>query len=168
MPRRRSLTTTFAVVSLVAMSALGVSLVALVSQLIKQQSLDEAIRTASAYATAGIEQKVSVAEWKKEQLDPATIADFRALATNRTGVRLNDTLLAVRLWGVSGRQLFDSSSTDATGFPDGQRLDDAVQQGIPWRPSSTRYGRRRSPRSPPPRRRPRGRAPPRRRRPQVP
>ena len=131
MPRRRSLTTTFAVVSLVAMSALGVSLVALVSQLIKQQSLDEAIRTASAYATAGIEQKVSVAEWKKEQLDPATIADFRALATNRTGVRLNDTLLAVRLWGVSGRQLFDSSSTDATGFPDGQRLDDAVQQGIP-------------------------------------
>ena len=58
MRRRRSLTTTFALVSFVAMTALGLALTLLVSRLLTQQSLDEAVRTATAYATAGIEEKV--------------------------------------------------------------------------------------------------------------
>ncbi len=134
MRRRRSLTTTFALVSFVAMTALGVSLTLLVSRLLTQQSLDEAVRTATAYATAGIEEKVPEQDWTTEQLSASTIERLQTLGTNETGVRLDDTLLGVRLWGVSGRQLFDTATcTDEvctpTGFPDGTRLDTALRSG---------------------------------------
>ncbi|HET8969927.1 MAG TPA: EAL domain-containing protein [Candidatus Nanopelagicales bacterium] len=131
MRRRKSLTKTFAIVSLLTLSALGVSLVLLVSQLIKQQAVDEAVLTASAYATAGIEEKISVPEWEKEQLSPRTLADLNSLSTNTSGVRLDDTLLGVRLWSGPGQLLFDSAKGGAaTGFPDGRRLDSAVRQGV--------------------------------------
>ncbi len=134
MRRRRSLTTTFALVSLVAMTALGTALVALVSQMIKQQSLDDAVRTAVAYARAGIEEKIPKDQLKKEQLSPATIKGLQALTQSEgTGIHLDDTLLAVRLWGISGTQLFDTSTCatgsvcTTAGFPDGTRLDRALR-----------------------------------------
>jgi diguanylate cyclase (GGDEF)-like protein len=131
MRRRRSLTTTFAVVSLAAMTALGVALVGLVSQLIKQEALESAARTATAYASAGLEQLITPKDWDTETLSPQTIARLQSLRTNVSGVRLDETLLAVRLWGRSGRQLYDSGSGDAgNGFPDVLRLDDALVRGL--------------------------------------
>jgi diguanylate cyclase (GGDEF)-like protein len=133
MRRRKSLTKTFAIVSLLTLSALGVSLVLLVSQLIRQQAVDEAARTASAYATAGIEQQVSGPEWTTERLSQGTLDDLNALKDpDKTGVRLDDTLLKIRLWSLgSGQLLFDSDKNGAaSGFPDGARLDSA-KRGVP-------------------------------------
>ena len=53
MRRRASLTATFAGVSLAAMAVLGVVLTFVVAQLLQQQALDQAVRTATAYTDAG-------------------------------------------------------------------------------------------------------------------
>ncbi|HEY7858764.1 MAG TPA: EAL domain-containing protein [Candidatus Nanopelagicales bacterium] len=129
--RRRSLTTTFAVVSLLSMAALGAALVGLMSNLMKAQALDEAIRTAGAYASAGVDEKVPLTEWQAENLSPATIARLRTMSTATSGFRIDDTLLAVRLWSNSGRALFDSDPMHVGGFPDVNRLDSAVRYGVP-------------------------------------
>jgi diguanylate cyclase (GGDEF)-like protein len=133
MRRRKSLTTTFAFVSLLSMAALGAALILLVSHEIKQQALDEAIRTATAYASAGIDDKVPLAEWRGENLSNQTTSVLNQMASpDAAGVRLNNTLLAVRLWGNSGRPMYNSDCPRSpTGFPDVYRLDSAVREGVP-------------------------------------
>ncbi len=117
--RRRTLTTTFALVSLVAMSALGVSLVTSVGQLMRQQALDDAQRTAAAYVNAGISDRVSVTEWTTEQFSARTVSGF-------AGNLMSDhNLVEVRIFGRSGRPLFDTNGT-ASAFPDTVRLDRAL------------------------------------------
>jgi diguanylate cyclase len=126
--RRMSLTTTFAVVSLIAMSVLGIALVTSVAQLLRQQALDEAVRTATAYAESGLRGRISTAEWEQEVFAPRTVDRLE------TNLLPDATLLTFRLWGRSGRVLFDSSlsgSPMASAFPDTLRLDRAVGEGLP-------------------------------------
>jgi diguanylate cyclase (GGDEF)-like protein len=123
-----SLTTTFAVVSLIAMAVLGVALVTSVAQLMRQQALDEAVRTATAYAESGLRGRISTAEWEQEVFAPRTVDRLEA------NLLPDATLLTFRLWGRSGRVLFDSSlsgSSMASAFPDTQRLDRAVGESLP-------------------------------------
>jgi diguanylate cyclase (GGDEF)-like protein len=123
-----SLTTTFAVVSLVAMAVLGIALVTSVAQLMRQQALDEAVRTASAYAESGLRGRVSTAEWEQEIFAPRTSDRLEA------NLLPDATLLTFRLWGRSGRVMFDSSlsgSQMATAFPDTLRLDRAIGENVP-------------------------------------
>ncbi len=129
MRRRTSLTTTFAVVSLIAMAALGIALVTTVGQLMRQQALDEAVRTATAYADSGLRNRVTAAEWRKE--------DFKPVSEKLLDVNLkpDQTLLAIRLWGKSGRVLFDTDAASPiapkNAFPDTERLYKAISEGRP-------------------------------------
>ncbi len=129
MRRRTSLTATFALVSLVAMVVLGVILVTSVAQVLRQQALDDSVRTASAYAQSGLRNRVSATEWSRESLQRPT------LTTLAQDLRPDATLLTIRLWARSGRSLFDSDAAKdpATplAFPDTGRLDHAVSDRSP-------------------------------------
>ena len=103
MRRRSSLTATFALVSLVAMVVLGVTLVTGVAQVLRQQALDDSVRTATAYADSGLRNRVTSAEWTKESLKDATLAGLSR------DLKPDTTLLTIRLWAKSGRSLFDTS-----------------------------------------------------------
>jgi diguanylate cyclase (GGDEF)-like protein len=131
-----SLTAHFAVVSLLAMTALGVALIVLVSHLMQQRALNEAIRTASAYASAGIDQRLSPVEWATESLKRPSVSNLDALTGPGSGLKIDQTLLAVRIWGKSGRVLFDTdkailgSGVGQTAFPDVLRLNAATREGV--------------------------------------
>ena len=102
MRRRTSLTATFAVVSLAAMGLLGVVLTLVVSQMLQQQALDQAIRTATAYADAGVRDRVGEQEWEEEQLKGNTRGRLDV------NVHPDQTLVEIRLWGKSGKAMYDS------------------------------------------------------------
>jgi diguanylate cyclase (GGDEF)-like protein len=127
--RRSSLTATFALVSLLAMVALGVTLVTGVAQVLRQQALDDSVRTATAYADSGLSNRVTAAEWTKESLKPDTVTRLVR------DLRPDATLLTIRLWAKSGRSLYDTDAakdpTRATAFPDTLRLDHAISDHIP-------------------------------------
>ena len=78
--RNRTLTTTFAVVSIFAMSVLGVALVVTQSQFMRQQAMDDAVRTATAYVRTGVDDRVPLKEWTSERLSTESTD---ALAGNR-------------------------------------------------------------------------------------
>lgn len=124
--RHRTLTTTFAVVSIVAMSALGVALVLTQSQFMRQQALDDAVRTAVAYVKTGVNDHVPLKEWTAEQLSPAST---QALARN---LRLDSDLREVRIFVPSGRPIYDSNADSTSyAFPDTERLDLALGSSTP-------------------------------------
>ncbi|MFN8159187.1 MAG: EAL domain-containing protein [Candidatus Nanopelagicales bacterium] len=119
MRRRTSLTATFALVSLVAMAVLGVVLTLVVSQMLQQQALDQAIRTATAYADAGVRDRVGEQEWEEEQLKGNTRGRLDV------NVHPDQTLVEIRLWGKSGKAMYDSVDM-AHPFPDLPRLQQAL------------------------------------------
>jgi diguanylate cyclase (GGDEF)-like protein len=119
-----TLTTTFAIVSLIAMSVLGVALVITQGNFMRQQARDDAVRTAAAYVKAGITDRVTAAEWRTEQLSTPTRARLHA------NLVADGDLLEVRVYGRSGRALFDTSG-DPSAFPDTERLDLGFDQDQP-------------------------------------
>ncbi|MFN8157872.1 MAG: EAL domain-containing protein [Candidatus Nanopelagicales bacterium] len=124
--RRRTLTASFAVVSIAAMSALGVALVVTQSQFMRQQALDDAVRTAVAYVKTGVNDRVPLKEWTSEQLSPAS---QKVLTAN---LRTDADLREVRVFATSGRPLYDSAgSSQSYAFPDTDRLDLALGAGTP-------------------------------------
>jgi diguanylate cyclase (GGDEF)-like protein len=120
--RRTSLTATFALVSLIAMAVLGVVLTLSVAELLRKQALDNAVRTATAYADSGVRDRVTTSEWEQEKLLGKTL--------NRLSVNLqpDSTLIEVRLWGRTGKPLYDSVDM-AHPFPDTDRLHAAMNEG---------------------------------------
>lgn len=125
MRRSMSLTATFALVSLIAMAVLGVTLVTSIGQMMRQQALGEAIRTATAYADSGIRDRVTAAEWQAEEFTPRTLDRLRL------NLNPDHTLLAIRLWGTSGRLHFDTAGTTTFATPDASRLSRAFGGGGP-------------------------------------
>ena len=123
MRRRASLTATFAVVSLAAMALLGVVLTLVVGELLRQQALDQAIRTATAYIDAGVRDRVTEQEWAAESLKGQTRGRLEV------NVHPDQTLVEVRLWGRTGKAMFDSID-QAHPFPDLSRLQQAIG-GVP-------------------------------------
>ena len=109
--RRLRLTTTFALVSLVAMSALGAALVLATSHLLQRQALSEAARTAQAWVLAGVEREVPEDTLRTGDLPPALSQHLDAVFTPRPG----STLLGIRLWTGHGVLVYDSSSAGAGG-----------------------------------------------------
>ena len=119
--RRTSLTATFAVVSLVAMTLLGVVLTLVVAEMLRQQALDQAIRTATAYADSGIRDRIGEGEWETEQLEG------RSIDRLRVNLYPDGTLVEVRLWGKTGKAMYDSVDL-AHPFPDLARLQSAMNR----------------------------------------
>jgi len=117
--RRTSLTATFAVVSLAAMALLGVVLTLVVGELLRQQALDQAVRTATAYTDAGVRDRVTEQEWADESLKGQTRGRLEV------NVHPDQTLVEIRLWGRAGKAMFDSID-QAHPFPDLDRLQQAL------------------------------------------
>ncbi|GIG37440.1 putative bifunctional diguanylate cyclase/phosphodiesterase [Cellulomonas pakistanensis] len=121
--RRWPLTRYFAVVSVVAMLALGVALVWVTGNVMRDQAQRDGIalaRSIESYATASVpEEAFTIGVLPPEQTAAVTeqVAGFRELRR-------------LRLWTVDSTLLYDSAA-DATGFPDGDRLDAATRQREP-------------------------------------
>jgi diguanylate cyclase (GGDEF)-like protein len=115
--RRATLTTTFALISFVALGALGIALVLYQSHVLREQAESSATMTARTYIEAAI-SGMAEGKWIDEVIDPAT---KRAL-----GERLEegDDVRRVRIIGRSGRVLFDTNG-QTTAFPDMARMDEA-------------------------------------------
>ncbi len=126
--RRRSLTATFALVSLVAIGGLAIALVATVATILRQQALDSSVRTAQAYVMSGIVGHVNdTAFGSGGQLEPADEAALDAFVTQ--GTHSNGSgggLIAVRLWNGVSQLVYDSRDATRAGFPDGDQLDQAL------------------------------------------
>ena len=121
--RRWPLTRYFAVVSVVAMLALGVALVWVTGNVMRDQAQRDGIalaRSIESYASASVpEEAFTIGVLAPEQTAAVSeqVAGFRELRR-------------LRLWTVDSTLLYDSQA-DATGFPDGERLDNAVRQREP-------------------------------------
>jgi diguanylate cyclase (GGDEF)-like protein len=122
--RRSSLTATFALVSLVAFAVLGVTLVAAVAGLMRTQALDAATRMATAYVTSGISDRVTTTDMSQNALVADTV---ERLAAN---LRPDDSLLAVRVWSLSGTAMYDTTG-QVRPFPDTARLERATVEAEP-------------------------------------
>lgn len=119
--RRWSLTATFAVVSLLAMSAVGALLIVAIANQARSYAIAEAVRTAEAYVTAGVQDVASTASLTgRSELSFAEQGEIRRLTADPT-----DGLRAVRLWTVDSQVVFATDAQEGL-FPDGLRLDSAL------------------------------------------
>jgi len=120
--RRWSLTRYFGVVSVVAMSALGVALVWVTSNVMQQQSVRDGTQSAAsvmAYAVAPL----PAGAFTEGLLTPEQ-RDAVEGATSGFGSRI----VELRLWSTTGVLMY--SSTDArVGFPDTERLSRVMESG---------------------------------------
>jgi diguanylate cyclase (GGDEF)-like protein len=114
--RRTTLTTTFALVSFLALGALGIALVLYQSQALREVAEGSAMVTARTYVDAYLRDVVPASDWSKEQLsDPVRAALVERLDEG-------DDIKRVRIFARSGKVLFDTSGS-TTAFPDAARLD---------------------------------------------
>ena len=119
--RRWSLTATFAVVSLLAMSAVGALLIVAIANQARSYAIAEAVRTAEAYVTAGVQDVASTASLTgRSELSFAEQGEIRRLTADPS-----DGLRAVRLWTVDSQVVFATDAQEGL-FPDGLRLDSAL------------------------------------------
>ena len=121
---RLSLTATFAVVCLVALAALGAALVASMSQLLQRQALEDAVRTAQAYVSAGVGDRVTRQNWLDGEIAP------QAETGLVTYLHPDTTLVRFQLWTREAKLLFDSDSDRlTTDQPNYARLAVANERG---------------------------------------
>jgi diguanylate cyclase (GGDEF)-like protein len=119
--RRVTLTTTFALVSFLALAALGVALVLYQGAALRDVAEQSAAVTARTYVDAATRGWVSDGSLQKESLSQQELTDLEAHLVE------NDDVHRVRLFGRSGKVLFDTSGV-ATAFPDPARLDAALDR----------------------------------------
>jgi hypothetical protein len=122
--RRLRLTATFALVSLVAMTALGAALVLVSSRLLEQQALLQAQRTAEAYARAGVEREVPESAYRTGSFSEALITRLDAEYGQSSG----PSLVGIRLWTGDGVLVYDSTRVKNVPVP---ASSDIVEGGIP-------------------------------------
>ncbi len=121
--RRWPLTRYFAVVSVLAMLALGVALVLVTADVMQKQAQGDGIalaRSIESYASAGVPEEAFT-------IGVLAPADAQRVTEQVAGFR---ELRRLRLWTVDGTLLYDSQA-DSTGFPDGERLDAATRDREP-------------------------------------
>ena len=142
--RRFGLTRTFALVSLLAMVALGLALVVASSTLLRRQAVAEGTRTAQAYALLALEQEAGLkAAVLQTQGGASEVQSLSEKLGQRLGlapgspVMRDSNLLSVRVWNRDGKLVYDStppsSDPDAeavAGFYDPARFDRAITDGV--------------------------------------
>jgi diguanylate cyclase (GGDEF)-like protein len=128
-PRNRrpwSLTRYFAVVSVAAMTVLGLALVVVSSTVMERQATRDGMASAESvqsYATGLVPTEAFVLA---SALTPEQSAAVRASVAG-----FADTLVEVRLWAQDGTLIFSTADRTTSGFPDGARLDAAMASGEP-------------------------------------
>jgi diguanylate cyclase (GGDEF)-like protein len=124
--RRLRLTATFAIVSLVAMTALGAALVWVSAHLLQQQALLQAQRTAEAYVRVGVEREVPETAYRTGSFK----ADLIARLDHDFAAGPGSSLTGLRLWTGDGILIYDSTRSRTTPAPSsGSGV--VVQGGIP-------------------------------------
>lgn len=124
-PRRRwSLTRYFAVVSVLAMAALGLALVLVTSNLMREQS----VRSGTAAATSVM--AFAVDPLPAEVFASGLLTPEQTLAVEESTANFGNRVVELRLWSTVG-QLMYSSSGAATGFPDTERFNSAISSARP-------------------------------------
>jgi diguanylate cyclase (GGDEF)-like protein len=133
---RRRLIATFSLVSLAAMTILGVALVWASNQLLQQQALLQAQHTAQAYVQGAIEGDVAPQQLVTGTIPAGTLAVLDGMLGRGTG----SSLVGLRLWTDDGVLVYDSTRPTTVG-PSGQQ---SVYGGIPnpsqFEPSSRGAG----------------------------
>ncbi len=119
--RRVTLTTTFALVSFLALAALGVALVLYQGKALREVAEQSAAVTARTYVEAATRGWVDEKALMKESLSQQQMTDLAARLVE------SDDVTRVRLFGRSGKVLYDTSGV-ATAFPDPARLDAALDR----------------------------------------
>jgi diguanylate cyclase (GGDEF)-like protein len=129
--RRRSLTATFALVSVLAIAGLGITLVATIAAILRQQAVDSSVTTAEAYVRASIIGHVHDDAFgsvgRLQPVEEAALTEF--VRANSLGARSDGSdggLIAVRLWNNVSQLVYDSRDASRAGFPDGDQLDQAL------------------------------------------
>jgi diguanylate cyclase len=123
-PRRRPpLTRYFAIVSVVAMLALGLALSLTTTTIMRQQALGQAEERAQ-HVAAHVRTVLPLSVYQQGVVPPDERARLAA-----TLEESSSRLVGLRLWTVNGELLYDMASAEATGFPDAPRLDAAVHEG---------------------------------------
>ncbi len=142
--RRLRLTTTFAVVSFVAMTMVGAALVWATGHLLQRQALTQAEGTAQAYVSTGVEREVPEDTFVTARLP----ADLEHRLDSIFAVHPGGSLRGVRLWTGDGVLVYDSTrlghggaggragaaasgpveTLGQGGIPDPQRFQDAIRR----------------------------------------
>ena len=120
---RLSLTAAFSVVSVLTLAVLGVAIVVGMGMLLNRQATDDAIRTATAYTSAGIGERLTRQDWVEGRLSG------RTLTTLSKNMHPDANLQLFRLWSAGGTLLFDNTRPELTGDlpdPDADRLSQAM------------------------------------------
>jgi len=122
--RRWSLTRYFAVVSILAMAALGVALVRVTWTVMGDQAVRDGIDAAESvqtYATATVPTESFVL--------PDVLTPDEAAAVRVATAGFADRLVELRLWAQDGSLMYSSATRTTTAFPAGDRLDQVMTSG---------------------------------------
>ncbi|MCV2394884.1 EAL domain-containing protein [Actinotalea sp. M2MS4P-6] len=122
---RLSLSGRFVLISLVGIVLVAVSVVVAAAQVMRQQSIDDGVRTAQT-AAGWVSPLVPL-----HALESGVLADEDRAALDAATAGLADTMLGLRLWTVDGALIYDSESDSLAGFPSGTQLEQAVIAGEP-------------------------------------
>ena len=126
--RRWGLTATFAIVSLLAMVAVGTLLIVAIGRQARAYALDEAVHTAEAYLTAGVREAADLSQLAGRKPLPAAARS----EIDRLADQPDDSLRAVRLWTVDSQLVYASDASTRGGlFPDNLRLDTTLNDSLP-------------------------------------
>ncbi|WP_231505138.1 bifunctional diguanylate cyclase/phosphodiesterase [Cellulomonas sp. URHE0023] len=124
--RRWSLTRYFAVVSILAMAALGVALVWVTWSVMGDQAIRDGINAAESvqtYATATVPTESFVL--------PDALSSAEAAAVEVATAGFGDRLVELRLWAQDGSLMYSSATQTTTAFPAGDRLDRVMTTRTP-------------------------------------
>jgi len=122
--RRWSLTRYFGVVSLVAMTALGVALVWMTGRVMQEQSVRDGTQSATSV------RSYAVAPLQADAFELALLTDAqRSSITNATEL-FGARLVELRVWSGAGALMY-SSSDAPVAFPDTERLAGVLDDGEP-------------------------------------
>ena len=126
--RRWGLTATFAIVSLLAMVAVGTLLIVAIGRQAKSYALSEAVHTAEAYLTSGVRDEADLESLAgRKPLPPDVKRGLDELAAHP-----DDSLHALRLWSVDSQLVYASDADPRLGlFPDNIRLDQVIDEDTP-------------------------------------
>jgi len=122
--RRWSLTRYFGVVSFVAMTALGVVLVAMTSRVMHEQALQDGTQSAASVMA------YAVAPLPPSAFEPGVLTDAQRASVVATTALFGDKLVELRIWSTAGALMY-SSADESAAFPDTERLARVLDDGEP-------------------------------------
>ncbi len=123
--RRLSLTRYFVVVSLVAMTALGVALVWVSSSVMRQQAVRFGTQTANSVSS------YAVASLTAEEFRTGILDEHGHQAVTDATAGFADKLVELRLWSTDGRLMYSTARNTTTGLPDNTRFEHVRSTGEP-------------------------------------